>query len=72
MNFIPITKSLCNSLVTKIGKPVLVEMWDDRFFYFVLKWEFNFLDNSGKASALATDQIDIENGERYGITFIDE
>ncbi|WP_458747420.1 threonine--tRNA ligase [Candidatus Nitrosocosmicus sp. T] len=59
-------------LVTKIGKPVLVEMWDDRFFYFVLKWEFNFLDNSGKASALSTDQIDIENGERYGITFIDE
>jgi threonyl-tRNA synthetase len=47
-------------------------MWDDRFFYFVLKWEFNFLDNSGKASALSTDQIDIENGERYGITFIDE
>ncbi|CAN5835559.1 threonine--tRNA ligase [soil metagenome] len=65
-------KEFVQRLVTKIGKPVLVEMWDDRFFYFVLKWEFNFLDNSGKASALATDQIDIENGERYGITFIDE
>jgi threonyl-tRNA synthetase len=65
-------KEFVQHLVTKIGKPVLVEMWDDRFFYFVLKWEFNFLDNSGKASALATDQIDIENGERYGITFIDE
>ena len=65
-------KEFVQSLVTKIGKPVLVEMWDDRFFYFVLKWEFNFLDNSGKASALSTDQIDIENGERYGITFIDE
>jgi len=65
-------KEFVQNLVSKIGKPVLVEMWDDRFFYFVLKWEFNFLDNSGKASALATDQIDIENGERYGITFIDE
>src|SRR5918993_1187410 len=65
-------KEFVQSLVTKIGKPVLVEMWDDRFFYFVLKWEFNFLDNSGKASALSTDQIDIENGERYGITFVDE
>ncbi|HKX97093.1 MAG TPA: threonine--tRNA ligase [Candidatus Nitrosocosmicus sp.] len=65
-------KEFVQRLVTKIGKPVLVEMWDDRFFYFVLKWEFNFLDNSDKASALATDQIDIENGERYGITFIDE
>jgi threonyl-tRNA synthetase len=65
-------KEFIQQLVTKIGKPVLIEMWDDRFFYFVLKWEFNFLDNSGKASALATDQIDIENGERYGITFVDE
>ncbi|HKO65378.1 MAG TPA: threonine--tRNA ligase [Candidatus Nitrosocosmicus sp.] len=65
-------KKFVQQIVSKIGKPVLVEMWDDRFFYFVLKWEFNFLDNSGKASALATDQIDIENSERYDITFIDE
>ena len=47
-------------------------MWKERFFYFVLKWEFNYIDNLGKASALSTDQIDIENGLRYGITFIDE
>ena len=36
------------------------------------KWEFNYIDNSGKASALSTDQIDVENGDRYGIEFIDE
>ena len=47
-------------------------MWKERFFYFVLKWEFNYIDNSGKASALSTDQIDVENGNRYGIEFIDE
>ena len=41
-------------------------------FYFVLKWEFNFIDNLGKASALSTDQIDVENGDRYGIEFVDE
>lgn len=51
------------------GRPVLVEMWRERFFYFVLKWEFNYVDASGKASALSTDQIDVENGERYGIEF---
>ncbi|HJN58408.1 MAG TPA: His/Gly/Thr/Pro-type tRNA ligase C-terminal domain-containing protein, partial [Nitrososphaerales archaeon] len=33
-------------------------------------WEFNFVDNLGKASALSTDQIDVENAERYGITYI--
>jgi threonyl-tRNA synthetase len=59
-------------MVKKIGKPVLIEMWKERFFYFVLKWEFNYIDNSGKASALSTDQIDVENGSRYGIEFVDE
>jgi threonyl-tRNA synthetase len=47
-------------------------MWKEKFFYFVLKWEFNFVDNMGKASALSTDQIDVENGNRYGIEFVDE
>ncbi|MEO9278130.1 MAG: threonine--tRNA ligase [Nitrososphaera sp.] len=65
-------KSLIEELVQKHGKPVLVEMWKERFFYFVLKWEFNYIDNLGKASALSTDQIDVENGERYNIEFIDE
>ena len=38
----------------------------------MLKWEFNYIDNLGKASALSTDQIDVENGKRYNIEFIDE
>jgi threonyl-tRNA synthetase len=59
-------------LAKLIGKPVLVEMWKDKFFYFILKWEFNFVDNLDKASALSTDQIDVENGERYGITYVDK
>ncbi len=65
-------KSLIEELVKKIGKPVLIEMWKERFFYFVLKWEFNYVDNLGKASALSTDQIDVENGKRYNIEFMDE
>ena len=65
-------KDLIVEMVKKIGKPVLIEMWKERFFYFVLKWEFNYIDSSGKASALSTDQIDVENGNRYGIEFVDE
>ena len=61
-----------HEMVQKHGKPVLVEMWSERFFYFVFKWEFNFVDSLGKASALSTDQIDVENGGRYGIEFVDE
>lgn len=59
-------------IARKHGKPVLVEMWKEKFFYFVLKWEFNYIDGMGKASALSTDQIDVENGSRYGIEFVDE
>ena len=59
-------------LARRHGRPVLVEMWPERFFYFVLKWEFNYVDAAGRASALSTDQIDIENGPRYGIEFVDD
>ncbi|MBN2065403.1 MAG: threonine--tRNA ligase [Candidatus Thermoplasmatota archaeon] len=65
-------KEFMVALVKKLGKPVLLEMWDERIFYFILKYEFNFVDASEKASALSTDQIDIENGERYDITFTDK
>ena len=65
-------KDFINSLIKHHGKPVLAEMWEKRFFYFILKYEFNFIDNLDKASALSTDQIDVENAERYGITYIDK
>ncbi|MDR4511324.1 MAG: threonine--tRNA ligase [Nitrososphaeraceae archaeon] len=65
-------KDFILKLLKKFGKPVLIEMWKERFFYFVLKWEFNYIDNSGKAAALSTDQIDVENGIRYKIEFVDE
>ncbi len=60
------------SLVNLFGKPALIEVWPERFFYFTLKWELNLIDNLDKASALSTDQIDVENAERYGITYVDE
>ena len=65
-------KEFIVDLARKLGKPILVEMWDERIFYFVLKFEFNFVDQSDKASALSTDQIDIENGKRYDIQFTDK
>ena len=65
-------KAFVHSLVRLHGKPALVEMWRERFFYFILKYEFNFVDALDKASALSTDQIDVENGERYGIVYMDE
>ena len=65
-------KDFITELVNRFGRPVLVEMWKERFFYFTLKWEFNYIDSLGKASALSTDQIDVENGARYGVEFVEE
>lgn len=65
-------KEFIEGLVEIVQKPVLIEMWDDRFFYFVLKFEFNFVDTLDKASALSTVQIDVENAQRYDITYVDE
>jgi threonyl-tRNA synthetase len=65
-------KDFITGLVQKFGKPILAEVWNERFFYFALKWDLNFVDNQDKAAALSTDQIDVENAKRYGITYVDE
>jgi threonyl-tRNA synthetase len=65
-------KDFLMSLIQNWGKPVLLEMWNDRFFYFIFKYEFNYVDSYGKATALSTDQMDVENAERYGMMYTDK
>lgn len=65
-------KDFIVSLAELFAKPVLIEMFKEKAFYWILKWEFNFVDNQDKASALSTDQIDVENAYRYDITYTDE
>ena len=59
-------------LVKLFGKPVLIEMWDKRYFYFVMKFEINVNDSVGKSFALSTVQIDVENPKSFDITYVDE
>jgi threonyl-tRNA synthetase len=59
-------------IVAILDQPVLVEVWDQRFFYFVAKFEMNFVDAHRKAACLSTVQIDVENTERFNITYIEE
>src|SRR5665648_68347 len=69
-DFFEANRDFITGLAQRVGKPVLIEMWDTRFFYFVLKFEFNYIDALEKASALSTVQIDVENAERYDINYI--
>jgi threonyl-tRNA synthetase len=61
----------CVAYAKRWGKPVLLERWSQQFFYFVFKYEWNFVDANLKAAALTTDQIDTENAKRFGITYTD-
>ncbi len=65
-------KTLAKELAVLAGKPILIELWNERYFYFVMKFEFNVIDSMKKASALSTVQIDVENGKRFNITYADE
>jgi threonyl-tRNA synthetase len=59
-------------IVKRAGRPILLEIWDERFFYFVAKLEFNFMDAQAKSSCLSTVQIDVENTERFDINYVGE
>ncbi len=59
-------------VIRDFGQPVLFEVWRERFFYFILKFEFNVVDSRKKAAALSTIQIDVENAKRFDIHYIDE
>ncbi len=59
-------------MVKRGGKPILVELFKERYAYFITKFEFNFVDSMDKASALTTVQIDVENAETYDINYVDQ
>jgi len=56
-------------MIKKVGKPILIELFDIRYAYFITKFEFNFVDSANKASALSTVQIDVENSETYDLSY---
>jgi threonyl-tRNA synthetase len=62
-------KEFAVSLARTAGQPVLIEMWEQQNFYFVMKFEFNFNDTVNKAFALSTVQIDTQNPANFGIEY---
>jgi threonyl-tRNA synthetase len=57
-------------LAAKIDKPILLELWEERFFYFIMKFEFSVNDMQGNAATLSTVQIDVENAELFDMTYV--
>jgi len=57
------------SLIKKIKKPALIELFPKREAYWIMKFEFNFVDYTAKAAALPTIQIDVDMARQYGIEY---
>ena len=70
-SFFDENKEFVEGVVAKVGKPVMLELFDERYAYFIFKGEWNVVDEQKKAACLGTIQIDVENGERFNITYVD-
>ncbi|MFX0138263.1 MAG: threonine--tRNA ligase [Candidatus Hodarchaeota archaeon] len=60
------------SLIKKVNKHALIELYPKRTAYWIMKFEFNFVDFTAKAAALPTIQIDVDMARQYGIQFTNE
>jgi threonyl-tRNA synthetase len=52
-------------LIEEEKQPALLELWEDRYYYFVLKFERAVLSAQNKSATLATIQIDVESSLEY-------
>lgn len=52
-------------LIKSENQPALLELWDDRYYYFILKFERAVLSAQNKSATLATIQIDVESSLEY-------
>ena len=59
-------------VAASIGKPIMIELFEERYAYFVFKGEWNIVDAQEKSGCLGTIQIDVENAERFNITYVGE
>lgn len=71
-SFLDENPGFVEEIMRALGRPALIEVWDERFFYFVAKFEMNFIDTAKKAACLSTVQIDVENTERFNINYVAE
>ncbi|TFF91866.1 threonine--tRNA ligase [Candidatus Thorarchaeota archaeon] len=71
-SFFEENEDFVKSVVKRIGKPIMLELFEERYAYFIFKGEWNVVDDQKKAACLGTIQIDVENGERFDIQYVDE
>lgn len=58
--------------VKKENYPVLINVIPPGIYYWVLNVEYHIIDNLNRPREIATFQIDIGNGKRFNIRYVDE
>jgi threonyl-tRNA synthetase len=71
-DFLEQNKDWVFQAAAKINKPVLLEILPKRKHYWIAKMDFAAIDYLGRPIENPTIQIDVESGERFGITYIDK
>ncbi|MCK5151419.1 MAG: threonine--tRNA ligase, partial [Candidatus Thorarchaeota archaeon] len=71
-SFFEKNEEFVKGVVATIGKPVMIELFEERYAYFIFKGEWNVVDEQEKAACLGTIQIDVENAERFDIKYVGE
>ena len=70
-DFLDQNRDWVHQAAEKIGKPILLEVLPKRKHYWIAKMDFAAIDFLGRPIENPTIQIDVESGERFGITYID-
>ncbi|PTD93853.1 threonine--tRNA ligase [archaeon SCG-AAA382B04] len=62
-------KDKIKEMLSYSNKPGFIEVLSERKHYWVVKHEFQGIDSTKGNSQLSTVQLDVEDAERYGITY---
>lgn len=71
-DFFDENKDWMYNVASNIGKPILFEILPERKHYWVCKIDMAVIDALNRPIENPTVQIDVESGERFGITYLDE
>jgi len=71
-NFFEPNKQFFMKLIEVERKPILLGFVPENVYYWVLNIEYNVIDELDRPREIGTNQIDVGNAERFGISYVDE
>ncbi len=70
-SFFDSNKQFFMKLIEVEKKPILLGFVPENIYYWVLNIEYNIIDELDRPREIGTNQIDVGNAERFGISYVD-